>query len=388
MDIVLIIPIKMETTMLDHKPQQGRRGMVSGYPGVVPSWLRKTSLKMSVARMLVSALVFAAMALPVLAQTSSSPSTAPQTATAPSTLQPSTEPQQQSIPAAVIPTATAAPPEYRVGEGDVLGITVYNMPELDRTVVVGSEGTLVLSYLPQPLAATGKTTGQIGEEVALELKQLQVLIDPQVSVAVVQVESKPVVVGGSVRNPQVLQEVRPLTVQQALMLAGGPESGSGNSVLVTRSISNGEMVSYDLRLSKVLSGTDPKSNIPVKPGDTIQVLPDQRVFVAGDVKSPGAFPLGRGQKLTVSKLMALTGGWRADAKPAKAVIVREGSNGQRQTVPVDLPKIMDRKELDVALEPNDLLYVPDSTGKRVGLAVVKGVGGAMMLGVGYLIIRQ
>lgn len=356
-----------------------------GLSEVVSAWLGSAYKKMAATDMLLVCLAFLVSATPVLAQSSSSGSA--QTSPASSTPQTSTAPQQQTVPTIAIPSATTAPPEYRVGEGDVLGITVYNMPELDRTVVVGSAGTLVLSYFPKPIKATGKTAEQIGREVAQELKTLQVLLDPQVSVAVTKVESKPVVVGGSVRKPQVLQEVQPLTLQQALMLAGGPRSGSGNSVLVTRSIGNGERVSYDLQLSKVLSGTDPKSNITIKPGDTIQVLPDQRVFVAGDVKDPGAFPLGRGQKLTVSKLMALTGGWKADAKPARAVIVREGSNGRRQTVHLNLPKIMARKKPDVTLEANDLLYVPGSTEKKVGLAVVKGVGAAAMYGLGYMIIR-
>ena len=294
---------------------------------------------------------------------------------------------QETGAAAMIPSPTEAPPEYRMGTGDVLGITVYNMSELDRTAVVGSNGALLLSYFPQPLKVNGETAQEVGQQVASELKHLQVLIDPQVSVTVLQVESKPVVVGGDVRNPQVLQEIRPFTLLEALMLAGGPQSGAGNTVLVTRANPNGKLVSFDFQLSKVISGTDTSSNIRVKPGDTIQVLPGQKVFVAGAVKSPGAFDLGRGQRLTVSKLMALTGGWKADAAPAKAVIVRQGPNGQRQTVHVDLPKIMARKEHDVALDPNDLLYVPGSTGKAVGLAAVKGVGAALFLGLGYLIIR-
>ena len=374
--------------MLDHNPQQGRRCAALGYAGAVSDWLSRGWVKMIVSGVVLWGLVVLTAPLPALAQSSAPPSTATQSSSAPSNLNTSTAPEQESAPTIAIPTATTAPPEYRIGEGDVLGITVYNMPELNQTVVVGSEGNLVLSYFPEPVPATGKTTQQIEQELALELKKRQILIDPQVSVAVTRVESKPVVVGGSVRSPQVLQEVRPLNLQQALMLAGGPASGSGNSVLVTRSLNEGEKVSFDLQLSKVLAGTDPKSNIPIKPGDTIQVLPDQRVFVAGDVKTPGAFPLGRGHRLTVSKLMALTGGWKADAKPGKAVIVREGSNGQRQTVPLNLPKIMARKKPDITLEANDLLYVPGSMGKKVGLTVIKGVGGAMMLGLGYLIIRQ
>ncbi|HEX5412421.1 MAG TPA: polysaccharide biosynthesis/export family protein [Terriglobia bacterium] len=305
-----------------------------------------------------------------------------------SSLQPPPQEQQEITAPAPVPSPMSAPPEYRIGTGDVLGITIYNMVELNRTAVVGSEGALVLSYFPRPIQINGKTTMEVGQDVASELKQLQILVDPQVSVAVIRVQSKPVVVGGSVRSPQVLQEMRPLTLQEVLMLAGGPEQGAGNSVLVTRDDGAGNAVSYDLSLKKVLSGTDPNFNIPVNPGDTVQVLPDQKVFVAGDVKSPGAFPLGRGERLTVSKLMALTGGWRGSAKASKAVIVRDDAHGKRQTVPLDLPKIMARKTPDVALEANDLVYIPGSTGKAIGLTAIKGIGGAAMLGTGYLIIRH
>lgn len=296
---------------------------------------------------------------------------------------------QETGTAATIPSPTEAPPEYRVGWGDVLGVTVYNlnMQELDRTTIVGSDGTLLLSYFPEPLKVDGETAQQIGQEIASELKHLQILLDPQVSVAVIRVESKPIVVGGDVRYPQVLQETRPFTLLQALMLAGGPQSDAGNSVLVTRTSPNGKVVSFDLQLSKVLSGTGTSSNIDIEPGDTIQVLPRQKVFVAGAVKAPGAFGLGRDQKLTVAKLMALSGGWTAVSDPDKAVIVRQDSNGQRQTLPLNLRKIMARKEPDVVIEANDLLYVPGSTGKTVSLAALKGVGGAAMVALGYLIVR-
>ncbi|HTW45528.1 MAG TPA: polysaccharide biosynthesis/export family protein [Acidobacteriaceae bacterium] len=299
----------------------------------------------------------------------------------------SSSPGQENGPAASVSLPTEAPPEYRVGPGDVLEITVYNMVELDQTAVVGSDGALQLSYLPQTLNIEGEKAQQIEEQVAIELKRLQILLDPQVSVAVIKVESKPVVVGGDVRTPQVLEEIRPFTLQEVLMLSGGPQGDSGNSVVVTRANPNGGVVSYDLQLSKVMAGTDPGSNIQIKPGDSIQVLSGQRVFVAGAVKSPGAFDLKGDQRLTIANLMALTGGWQPDSDPTKAVIVRQNPGGQRQVIPVNLRKIMDRKEHDVALEANDLLYVPGDRGKTVGLAVVKGVGTAALWATGYLIVR-
>lgn len=298
----------------------------------------------------------------------------------------------QSAPAPAAPTVnlfpTEAPPEYKVGAGDVLGITVFNMPELDRTAVLGSDGALQLSYFQRPLMVKGDTTQQIEEKLRAALKRSQILIYPQLEVSVIKVESKPVMVGGDVRNPQILQEIRPMTLVEALMLAGGPKGNASNSVLVTRVNSSGQPVSYDLPLSKVLAGTNKTDNMAVHPGDTIQILPGEKVFVAGDVKNPGAFSLQRDQQLTVAKIMALSGGWKSNARPKKAVIVREEPDGKRVTIPVDLPKIMDEKKSDIALESNDLLYVPGSVAKTVGLAVVKGVGGAAMLGLGYLIIRQ
>jgi polysaccharide biosynthesis/export protein len=385
MDITPTVLAKMEIMMFDQLLRQEAVELAPARPDAI--CCRRpcvTHLKMSAASLAGLALALAMLAVPAHAQSSSPYESSP----SPSFNQTLQTPEQQTRATAPVPSATAAPPEYRVGMGDVLGITVYNMPELDRTAVVGSAGALMLSYFPQPLGVSGMTAEDIGQQVASKLKQLQVLLDPQVSATVLEVESKPVVVGGDVRNPQVLQEVRPLTLQEALMLVGGPQAGAGDSVLVTRTDGSGKATSYDLPLSKVLAGTDPKYDIPVKPGDTIQVLAGQKVYVAGAVKNPGAFSLGQRQSLTVSKLMALTGGWKPDAKPADAVIVREGSNGQRQTLPLNLTKIMARKEHDVALEANDLVYVPDSTGKKVGLTVIKGVGGAAMLGAGYLIIRQ
>lgn len=318
--------------------------------------------------------------LPTKAMAQSEPSTA-------SVSQSSSTMGQQSGATAMIPSPTEAPPEYRVGTGDVLGVTVYNMEEFDRTAVVGSGGHLELSYFPHPLKVDGKTAEEIGREVASDLKRLQILLYPQVDVTVLKVESKPVVVGGDVGQPQVLQEIRPLTLLKALMLARGPESGAGNTVLVTRTDSTGKLVSFDLPLAKVMAGTNSSANFMIKPGDTVQVLPGQKVFVAGAVKTPGAFTIGRNQRLTVSKLMALTGGWTETAKAGKAFIVRQEANGQRKTIRVNLPKVMARKVHDVALDPNDLLYVPSSTGKKVGLAATKGVSGALFLGLGYLILR-
>lgn len=351
----------------------------SGYVSISTGRALAVRMRAAFGAVLLGAFVVSIPATAAWAQTTSStPAPAPSV----------TQPVQSPSGPTVNPFPTEAPPEYRVGPGDVLGITVFNMPELDRTAVIGADGALQLSYFTKPLIVKDETAQQIEQQLTAALQKSQILIYPQLDVAVMKVESKPVMVGGDVKNPQILQEIRPFNLVEALMMVGGPQGDASNSVLVTRVNAKGEPVSYDLPLSSVLTGTNSTDNIAIQPGDTIQVLPGEKVFVAGDVKTPGAFSLQRDQQLTVAKIMALSGGWKQDAKPRKAVIVREGANGQRVTIPVDLPKIMDRKEHDIALESNDLLYVPGSTAKTVGLAVLKGVGAAAATGLGYLIVRQ
>ena len=67
----------------------------------------------------------------------------------------------------------------------------------------------------------------------------------------------------------------------------------------------------------------------------------------------------------LDKVLALAGGLKTTAKPHQAVILRNAKDSsKRQEVAVDLSKVLGRKEEDARLLPGDILFVPDSTGKR------------------------
>src|SRR3989442_13919652 len=69
--------------------------------------------------------------------------------------------------------------------------------------------------------------------------------------------------------------------------------------------------------------------------------------------------------MTTLKVLALAGGLKTTAKPHQAVILRNAKGSRkRQEVAVDLNKVLGRKEEDARLLPGDILFVPDSTGKR------------------------
>jgi polysaccharide export outer membrane protein len=109
------------------------------------------------------------------------------------------------------------------------------------------------------------------------------------------------------------------------------------------------------------------------------------VFVVGNVKKPGAFPMGTG--MSVLKALALAEGLTPFS--TKVVYIYRPSDGAKQEVPVALRKIMDRKSPDVALEAGDILYIPDNRGSRVTSSVIEKAvsfaagtaSGALILGV-------
>lgn len=281
----------------------------------------------------------------------------------------------------------AAPSSFRVGPGDVLSLAIANMPELNRSVMVGGHGDIRLSFLSHGLHVAGLTAFQIASRVASELRSRQIILDPQVDATVIQVHSRPIVISGEVRSPQVIQAVQSINLLNALVICGGISDSSATSVLVTRPTgTHRPSVTWDLPLNKVLAGAGSRYDPRLRAGDIVQVLPGGKVYVVGDVKHPGAFPLSPGQRLHVSQVLALVGSWNMGANAGHAVIVRRGPSGKR-VIPLNLPRILNHHASDPVLEANDLVYVPGDAKRELGLAVIKGVGGAMMLGLGYLIVR-
>ncbi len=87
------------------------------------------------------------------------------------------------------------------------------------------------------------------------------------------------------------------------------------------------------------------------------------------------------EQMTALKAVALAQGLKGTAKPARAVIIRKDPDtGTEQEIEVNLKRIMARKAKDVGLNANDILFVPDSAGKKalrraaeVGLAITTGL---------------
>lgn len=295
--------------------------------------------------------------------------------------------------------------EYLIGSGDLVHIEVFDVPELSRDLRVSESGHISLPLIPVKVRAGGLTAFQLEEKLA-ELLQVNGLVShPQVSVFVKEPRSQPITVIGAVRNPQVYQAIRQMTLLEVLSLAGGITDDAGSTVIITRGgsatassdttgsgdgggLGEARPLSITISLNDLLESGDPKFNIPLLGGDVVSVPRAGIIYVIGAVQKPGGFVLQNDrEQLTALKALALAGGSRGSAKLHQAVILRKNADtGQRQEVAVDLSLIMARKTEDIRLLPSDILFVPDSAGKRAlqrtGEAVIAVASGVALFRLG------
>src|SRR5579885_1362154 len=280
---------------------------------------------------------------------------------------------------AVLPEKNlAATADYRLGPGDVLEITIFEVEELSKPAVIAPDGAAVL-----PLIGAVKLSGLTPREAAARLVALYgngLLRNPQISVTVKEYHSQPVSVLGAVGKPGIYQLRGFRKLSEVLALAGGLAADSGSVITISRPAETISVATRDL-----LRSPGGREDGPwVQGGDMIRVSKADVVYVAGEVARPGGFPLKDQQQITVLKAISLAEGLRRDAAPQKAKILHSGG-GTRQETPVKLLDILNGRGPDVALAPDDILFVPNSRAKS---AMARAPEAAIQVTTGVIIWRR
>ncbi len=294
--------------------------------------------------------------------------------------------QQQQAPIERIgPGATAINqianlPIERIGVDDLVGISVYDAPELTRTIRVNSDGDIRLPMLGKAIHAAGLYPDGLEKAIRDSLITENVLVDPVVTVTVVEYQSRPITVVGEVKTPLTFQATGTVTLLDAISRAGGLSDRAGSEVLITRPSvgADGSPTTLIRRVpvQELIDGADPSLNLSLQGGEEIRVPEAGRVFVLGDVKKPGAFYISEGSESSVLKALALSEGLDSFSSHTAYIYRREAGSGNRNEIPIPLKKIMERKAPDVALKADDIFYIPDATGTRASLKVLEASLGA------------
>ncbi len=265
-------------------------------------------------------------------------------------------------------------PAEKIGPGDLLGVSVYDSPELSHPVRVDANGAVSLPIVKQPIPVSGLYPPEIEVAITKALVDGNVLVAPLVTVSVLEYRSRPITVMGAVRNPIVFQAEGPVTLIDAISRAGGIADNAGPDILISRPASaTGESakISQRIPVQSFLNLDADFANLKLEAGDVIRIPVAGQVYVLGSVKRPGAFTINDGADSSVMKALALSGG--LDEHPSHvAYIYRvEAGAAGRSEMPIELKKIMDRKAPDVALEANDILYIPTSNGRRISSKILE-----------------
>ncbi len=255
--------------------------------------------------------------------------------------------------------------EYVIGGKDVLEITVYDEPDLNRKVRVSNKG-----YISFPLIGDVKVAELTAAQVEKKLESLLkggYIVNPQVSINILEYRSSEIYVLGAINKPGAYPLMGENSLLEALSRAGGIATTQGGipaskELIVLREESGaGVGIKYiRINLDKLLSQGDLSLNLTLKDNDTIYVPQADSIFVFGEVNSPGSFMLLQ-KKVTVLEAITMAGGLTKYAASNRTkVITHEG--GTDKTLKVDIKAITkggDRSK-DVVLKPGDVVFVPQS----------------------------
>ena len=116
-------------------------------------------------------------------------------------------------------------------------------------------------------------------------------------------------------------------------------------------------------LQQLMSGPPPP-NIELSGGDEVRVPEAEKIYVVGSVRRPGAFVVHDRTSASVLKMLALSEGLLPYHQKMAYIYRDDTDHSGKKEVPIALDKIMERREPDVALMPNDVLYIPENARLR------------------------
>jgi polysaccharide biosynthesis/export protein len=293
-------------------------------------------------------------------------------------------------------SVTDAPPGYVLGPGDQFVLEVPDLEELNgKTHRIDSDGTVSLPLVGRVQAA-GYTLPAF--EKALDAKLLTQLKEPHITVTVTEILSQPVTVIGEVNNPGTHQIRGPQPLTEVLSLAGGLKNDAGYRITITRRKKYGALPLKDARIdakhntstgevsvSDILEARNPEENIEIQPYDVVTVPRAKLIYVMGEVKKPGGFTLEQHDTVSILQVLAMAEGLTPSASKKKTIIMREEPGADRRAeIHLDLAKVMNGKDPQINLRPNDILYVPKSGAHELKMRAIEA---AIATGSGILIWR-
>jgi polysaccharide export outer membrane protein len=162
--------------------------------------------------------------------------------------------------------AVSVAPDYVIGAGDVLQISVWQEPQFEESAVVRPDGKISLPLVPD-IPLTGLSPHEAEETLAQKLSGL--VKHPRVTVIVEEIHSRLVYITGEVQHPGAYPMISSMNVIQLIAHAGGPTEFAKKKAVYVLHPDNRARTRVDYQ--KVLQGQHLEENVQLIPGDTVVV---------------------------------------------------------------------------------------------------------------------
>jgi polysaccharide biosynthesis/export protein len=239
--------------------------------------------------------------------------------------------------------------------GEAVHINVFNAPDFSITTRVSESGDV-----PYPILGVvhlgGLTSISAAELLAKELKDRNLLVNPDVSVTV-ESTSTGITLLGEVHSPGIYPPPGKHMLSDLLAAAGGLTANTGRVIEISNDRAPGHttFLSWD----PTMHNTD-NFDRPVFPGDRVLVRACGIAYVGGNVVKAGAYSLCGSQKITLSELIALAGGVAPLSKLDHTYLVRTQPDGTKVVEQIDVKKVLTSRVSDPLVQEDDIIYVSPS----------------------------
>lgn len=253
---------------------------------------------------------------------------------------------QTTAPAAAI--AQPASGDYRLGPGDVIGVQVFQNPDLSLETRVSESG-----WISYPLVGTLQLGGlrlpEAESRLAEALRTGGYVRQPQVTIVLRQVRGHQVAVLGQVQRPGRFALETFNTRASELLAAAGGVTPAGDDWLVVTGQRDGKPFRRLIDIPALLSSAPSEDDLVLAAGDTLFVGKAPVFYIYGEAQKPGPYRVERG--MTVRQALAAGGGLTARGSQKRLLLHRRDAQGQVvETVP----------QLHDPVRADDVIFVRES----------------------------
>jgi polysaccharide export outer membrane protein len=296
--------------------------------------------------------------------------------------------QQQVTPGQPPANVQAAPsirPDYVLGPNDQIIIRAPQADEInERPFRVDSDGNINLPLVGK-VPASGLTIQALEADLVTRLKQF--IRDPQVIISVVQFRSEPVFFLGAFKNPGIYPLVGRRTLIEMLSTVGGLQPNASHRIRVTRRAeygpiplasasqsADGKSNSVEITIESLTQNVNPDEDIVLKSYDLITAELSERIYVSGEVTKVSAIELGGRNSISILQALTEAGGFKEFAIRDHVRVLRPViGTTQRAAIEIDMKRVLEGKDVDFPLLPNDAVYVLKDSKRAILVPLGTGI---------------